>query len=376
MDSVDFDIFRFLFPGGVIRWHGTDPRISMAQVAAQAGIGSNAVRQRIVRWRQVGFLRGYDVRPNPYLFGANLVATEIPVPDPLGTDRVLEELGLIEGVTDAWETFHEDRRVVIVRYIAETPIAVARREKLLARLTPTGTLPRRIALWVYPCTHELSLLDWRIVRAFAHSPQTSFHTIAREVGITPKTLARRYGELLDSNALWWVPVFDFTQFPAAVLVITPNDPRGREKVVHKLRNLFPHWAPIDSGSESLYGDGIAGYFLVECACVTAVDRLVREIRAIPGVDRVTRYFPGRNVTYREWFDLRVEERLRSGGLDPFPAPARRRGAFPPTSEPGSTGRRRIGVPVSTHQREKPVTHPSRFPIHSSPRPAGSTSTSA
>ncbi len=376
MDSVDFDIFRYLFPGGVIRWHGTDPRISLAQVAEQAGIGSNAVRQRIARWRQVGFLRGYDVRPNTYLFGANLLATEIPVPDPRGTDGVLEDLGLIEGVTDAWEAFHEDQRVVIVRYIAETPAAVARREKLLARLTPTGTLPRRVALGVYPCTHELSLLDWRIVRAFAQSPQSSFQAIARDVGITPKTLARRYGELLDSNALWWVPVFDFTRFPTVVLVITPHDPRGREKVVRELRNRFPHWAPIDSGSESLYGNGIAGFFLVECACVTAIDRLVREILPIPGVDRVTRYFPGRNVTYREWFDQRIEERLRSGGVDLFHAPAGRRAALPSTSQPSPTGRSRTNVPVSTPGREKPVTHASRFPIRPSPRPAGSTSASA
>ncbi len=321
MDSIDFDIFRFLFPGGVFRWHGIDPRISMAQVAEQAGIGSNAVRQRIARWRQVGFLRGYDVRPNPYLFGANLLATEIPVPDPLGTDRVLEDLGLIDGVTDAWEAFHEDQRVVIVRYITEAPAAAARREKLLARLTPTGTLARRIALWVNPCTHELSSLDWRIVRAFAQSPQSSFHVIAREVGITPKTLTRRYSELLDSNALWWVPVFDFTQFPAAVLVIAPNDPGARESVIRELRIRFPHWAPIDSGSESLYGNGIAGFFHVNCACVTAVDRLVREILGISGVDRVARYFPGRNVTYRAWFDQRIEERLRSGGFHRSSLPA-------------------------------------------------------
>ena len=93
------------------RWSvwGIDPRISIKEIARSVGLGRNAARLRIRRWRAEGFWKGTDVWPTPGVLGAEIARFELWLSDTQDADRVLEGVGRVEGVLRAYTGFGDER---------------------------------------------------------------------------------------------------------------------------------------------------------------------------------------------------------------------------------------------------------------------------
>jgi DNA-binding Lrp family transcriptional regulator len=316
MDVVDFAIFRSLcVKGGGARFYGArtvmDPRISAREVAESVGISPSAVRTRLARWQTEGLLKGYEVWPNPDLFGVHLMSVEIPLEGTHPASAVFDELKLVDGVLFARDAIDEDRRVVIVNFVHDTPIGTERRVRLIARLSPRKSVDPPRPAWLPPSTASLSPLDWRIVRAFRRNPLLPLPQAAREVGVSLKTIGHRYHRLLDHDAAWWTISVSNSMVPAVYVHIAFEDASSAETAAASLGAQFPGWIPARSGGFGFPPEpqpkNLVAVFPL--AAPSGVNDILRAIHGLPGVVSVRRRFPGDTACYREWFDARIEDQI-------------------------------------------------------------------
>lgn len=316
MDPLDFAIYRYLSPGGEARfWAGRrviDPTIPAREIAERVGISENGVRARLRGLTERGFLGAKAVTPNPSLFGAQVFVVELPVKEAGEVDRVLRDLALVEGVIFARDVMDEEERKIRVHLVSDSDATTARRAALLRRLSPTAPLRPPEMYWIPPCDHELSPLDWRVLHAVWLHPDASIAEVGKSVGISLKTTARRYHQLIDSRACWWTPGPASEEFPLALITLSLDGPADRQTVAGQVAREAPTWMPVASdgfgvppGSPSM---PIAG--LVPADAPAVLERTVRKFAAIPGVTRVRRTFALGSMSYPSWFADRLADRVR------------------------------------------------------------------
>ncbi|MGC2290185.1 MAG: winged helix-turn-helix transcriptional regulator [Thermoplasmata archaeon] len=317
MDPLDFAIYRYLSPGGEARfWAGRrviDPTIPAREIAERVGISENGVRARLRSLAERGFLGPKSVTPNPSLFGVRVFVTELPVKEAGEAERVLRDLALVEGVIFARDVLDEDDRKLRVHFVSDSDATTTRRAALLRRLSPTGQSRAPLQpYWIPPCGRELSPLDWRVLDAVWRRPDASIAEIGSTVGISLKTAARRFHQLIDSRACWWTPGPDLEEFPLALVWVYLTDSEDRGTVAGKITKEAPTWMPVASDGLGLEprtpSTLIAG--LVPADAPAVLERLLRKLAGLSGVTKVRRTFALGSMSYPAWFAERIGDRLR------------------------------------------------------------------
>jgi DNA-binding Lrp family transcriptional regulator len=316
MDPLDFAIYRYQSPGGEARfWAGRrviDPTVPAREIAERVGISENGVRARLRSLSERGFLGPRSVTPNPSLFGARVFVAELPVKEAGEVERVLRDLALVDGVIFARDVLDEDERKIRVHFVSDADSTTMRRAALLRRLSPTGELRAPQPYWLPSVDRELSPLDWRVLHSVWHEPDASIAEIGTRVGISLKTAARRFHQLIESKACWWTPGPNLEEFPLALVWVYVKGPEDRGTVASKILKEAPTWMPaasdglgLEPGSSSTL---VAG--LVPADAPAVLERLMRKFAGLPGVTKVRRTFALGSMSYPTWFADRIAERLR------------------------------------------------------------------
>jgi DNA-binding Lrp family transcriptional regulator len=315
VDPVDFAVYRYLSPGGEARfWAGRrtiDPTLPAREIARHVGLSENAVRSRLRGLADRGYLRGSAVVPNPSLFDARVFVVEIPVRTPADADRLFHDLALVEGVVFARDTLDEGDRRVRVHFVSDRDPTTARRSGLLARLASAGAPLVPTVYAIPPCDAELTPLDWRVLATRMRHPDADLGELAGLVHLSPKTTARRQHRLIGSRAFWWTHSPESEEFPLALLRVRLRDPGQRGPVTRRLEEHATAWMPVASDGLGLEREAAAKLIagLVPADAPTALERTVKEVSELAGVEEVQRTFPLGSRSYPTWFVERVNERL-------------------------------------------------------------------
>lgn len=311
VDASDLAILKAMSNHRVGLWGGVDPRVSSSDVADRVDLHPSTVRARMRAWRDSGFLRGYDVQVNPRLFGAKLMIASVRVDDPTKKDPFLEELSLVEGAVGALVNVGP---WVSAALVVEHPDAVDRRAKLLAKLPGATHVQEPWTTRLPVPSVDPTQLDWRIIRAVREGPDDELSEIADRVGVTPKTLTRRYRALLDGNAIWTVAVLDFRNYTDGVpcrLNLYVDDPDLYGPVRDAVLDAYPdaletNPPPPRDDDAPRRSDRIVE-FLLHLPSAARVDEVLQTGSGIEGVDDAEILFPRGYRPYRDWYDERVDK---------------------------------------------------------------------
>jgi DNA-binding Lrp family transcriptional regulator len=315
MDPIDFAIYRYLSPRGEGRfWAGRrliDPTIPARAIAEQVGISENGVRARLRGLAERGYLRDRAVVLNPSLFGVRVFVAELPVDGTAEAERVFHDLALVEGVVFARDTLGEGDRLLRVHFVSDGDSTTIRRVALIRRLSPKGELRAAQRYYIPACERELSPLDWRLLQTYCQQPEASVAQIAKIVRISLKTAARRYHELVESNACGWTHGPKSEEFPLALIRVEVSEPENRAPTEARVLQESATWMPVANDGLGLDPAGAAVVFagLVPADAPTAVERMVSRVIGLPGVTNVRRTFALRSRTYPQWYQDRIAERV-------------------------------------------------------------------
>jgi DNA-binding Lrp family transcriptional regulator len=317
VDDRDLDLLRWMYPQGVRSW-SIDPRITASDIAAQVGLSRKAVWARLRQWRKEGFWQGLYVRPNLTIFGARPLRAEIRVRDVAEGRGLFKELEVIEGVLGALLSFGDTAREtdvhsVLVHVAGETADGVGKTMRQLRRLAPSGTVDGPWADRPPAVSMRLTRLDWRLMAEFVAQPEAPLSRIGSRVGVTLRTVVRRRSRLLDHQVLAYRPMVDWTRHPSVLITLYCRGPQHLGRLRESLAARFPHRLEFSPEGLGYVGEG---YSPTTCYAARvpahtpgAVQSLVLELSALPGVKAVR---PEVWVEYRDyprWIHQRIAERI-------------------------------------------------------------------
>ncbi len=312
--DLDVDILRVMYTSTGVSIAGIDPRLNASRVARHLGVSRARIAARLRAWTEYGFLRRYDVWPNPYLFQRTGATFDVRVHDPLAKDEVIGRIELVPGAVGGIEFLGGWLAATFVLPRDEDPRRVA---ALLRGLSGIAEVGDAIPWAPPPYERTLSPLELRIVRVLRQYPTDSLASIARHVGVSTRTITARYSRLIDERAVWFVPVLDFRALAGPVLALNLvfRAPADREAFARALRRKYPQslgFGRIQFGPA--LPDHIGAYFVVvpSAAQVEEVEGWVRTNSGVVSAETLTMK---RTFSFPETFDrlLAGEPASRRGG---------------------------------------------------------------
>lgn len=318
MDDIDLDILRWMYPGGVWSCWGTDPRITVADVASHVGLNRTAVWARLRKWREIGFWDGFDTQVNCRIFGASTLIASFHVADSAQGWELVDRSGAIEGVM--WASLHfgeslVDRNVnyVLVTMLADTDANELRRMRDLRRLSPTGIVDGPLTLQPPPCSRTLTRLDWRVLSAMVANPNSSTVRLASDVGVSLKTFDHHRSQLIDDGVVYSTPRLDWSKLGCVAVTFYCRCSEDLEPAVQALECRHPHSIPISfqgfNGRD--FKDPQAFCYMVPAHSPNAIPMLVHELSRLPGVTSVLPELWGHGRRFSTWVTSRIAEHLGS-----------------------------------------------------------------
>ena len=305
-DALDLDIFQEMYRGGPIALSGVDPRLNATRIARRLKVGRARVALRLKAWSESGFLERYDVWLNPALFGWVGAWYNVRVERPSAKPPILSRFGLIEGAVSGMEFLGD---WLTFAGVTADPEEFGRLRELLGGLAGVREVESPTPWPAVAPRRAISPLDVRIVRALREAPTATLGATAARVGISTRTMTRRYAELVDDRAVWFVPVFDFRaiSYPIVSLVVTIAATTSPSAVVRKIRARYPLTLEF-GGSDRRTPDGAAvRSYVVLPPSAAHLDELDRYVAGLAGVVAEETNVMVRMHTFPTWFDRRLGE---------------------------------------------------------------------
>jgi DNA-binding Lrp family transcriptional regulator len=306
--SLDWKVFSELYRQSDGSMWGMTPHPSIP------GLSSSLRVSRVTVWRSLralaksGFLKGFELFPNPRLFGVGLRQYDLSLRDSHAQHRLLSELEFVDGAF--WIQLDSLRDAKLIT-IQDFSASWERRERMLRRIPGLVRLRAGAPAWLPECPKRLSPKDWQFVAALRRNPTGPLADVAAELGVSSRTASRRFATLSQNGALLGFWVEDFSKFPGVVagfnLSLEPGVD-GRTVLEAALR-LFPDAFEPPAVTRSPVGVRSVPTILREIANVPEAEASTDALLEIPGVSDARVFFPNTAQTYRYWFDARIFERL-------------------------------------------------------------------
>jgi DNA-binding Lrp family transcriptional regulator len=317
---LDIDMIREMYRERVVNVAGVDPRLNASRIAQRLRVGRRRIAARLRVWKEAGFLPRYDVWPNPALLGVQGGWVNVRAEHRRAKPEVLRSVGLVDGVVYAVDFVGE---WLFLGLLGEDRASLERKASLLRGLTGVATVEGPVPWTVPDPKRPLTALDLRVVRALREQPDASLRDTARRVGVSTRTMTRRYSALVDDRAVWFVPLFDFRALvpPVVALSLTVRAGTSPEGTTRALRRRFPLVleSPAPARDPGSLPTVLTTYVTLPSAA--NVEELELFAGALPGVDEVEALTMVRVHSFPDWFDRHLSG-LIAGAYGPRAADRR------------------------------------------------------
>ncbi len=236
VDAIDHAILRILGNpfDGVVR---KPADLRAPALAARIGTSAPTVRAHLARMREAGFLEGFVLIPNPALRGQDIGVSFHRIPTE-GKSRAIARLGEVPGLV-SFIDFVGPPLIVFGHASDEAAWStmMAAHSEALGALPEWHTFATTLLRRDPPA---MSDLDRRIVAALAGDALRGPEDVAKEVGVTRRTVQTRLDRLLDEQCVYLAPYIDRSRVPGAVLymVMLRVEPERRAAIVEGTRRLL------------------------------------------------------------------------------------------------------------------------------------------
>lgn len=312
LDTLDFEILREMFLGSAL--HYRSERVSFDAVARKLGVHRKTVAARAKRLAEAGLGLPLTIAVDPASLGT-VRGKAFLRGGRLRSDEMIESLRHIEGL-QLIMTYSEGVDVIIH---AEDDGALDTRAELARDLTHGADI-----LWEmrsardFPAAaarYQFSRLDLHLLAELVVDARAPFPAMARRLGVTARTLERRFERMAREGVVTVLPAGDghsrFAGVTVTMVLLTLHVAAAeRPKVLGEILHLLPnHFV------RNLIPSGSAHLFVYSSSAAELDDQLVAA-RGIPGVASVTSRtvtWIGANPRYPAWLQSVLERRLADRG---------------------------------------------------------------
>jgi len=248
-------------------------------MAKDLGVDQATVRTRIEKLQKSHVLVGWYLATSPAVSGHDVTYAWLKAEPPLRKYDITRRLLSIESVERVCDYFGTRMSfVLLTEHGSDSSIAFKR---LAAAAGLSQTMRRGTFMMVTP--RGLKATDAAIIESLRGDPWKPYSNVAKELGVSAKTVNRRVAQLADSGAIYLLPIIDLKALHGVIpLELVVDYSSGDSKVM-------VNRAVMSRVKDSLiFSDvsGPGGYFALAVHNISEVEQIAEWVKRQKGVRAV------------------------------------------------------------------------------------------
>jgi len=195
-----------------------------------------------------------------------------------GKQDMIRKLRLVDEVAAIYD-FYGCAMKILIMYDGEE--SRSRTTELISRITNSETMTQ--IRWALPSsrTERLKETDVAIIRALSHDARKSFVHVAKELGLSSRTVRNCVGKLRAENMVFALPVLNMGTIPGLVPVFLSFSYINREAKSAVDRGMLSHFAASYLTVEM--ADKDRGWIFLGASTMMGVRECLEWAKSQPGV---------------------------------------------------------------------------------------------
>jgi DNA-binding Lrp family transcriptional regulator len=215
-------------------------RKSFRTIGRNLHVDQGTVRNRIRKFRQHGMLKEFYLGVNPSLFGLKIAALWFDVRPQSRKNDLMKEISLMERTLLVCDYLGPKLSTV---FCYETEEGLKKITRHITRMANSEDVICQNKPFLSCDKTKLAPSDWRIIHSLQQGDpwKKSFSVVARETGMSTKTVKRRIGMMVAEGAIYllvYVNLESFEGFVPTDLTIFYQSPQVGDKVNDALRDFL------------------------------------------------------------------------------------------------------------------------------------------
>ncbi len=237
LDELDFAIFKSIEFRPFGDHSGDLSRLNPWVIAKKVGADGNTVKQRLAKMKKSGFIQYFQIYPNFRLLGMHGTAYSFDIPDVLQKREAIEKCALVDGVLEIHNFIGS---YICIDFTYQDDRDEGRRLELFRGLTHCEAPERFYDRTMPPVGIDLSSTDWRIIKALRYQAFKPLSAVAKDLGLSVKTVRRRFDRMAKNNAVIIVPIVNPADMPNTIthVILLYPTPERREEVLRRVLETF------------------------------------------------------------------------------------------------------------------------------------------
>ena len=285
LNDLDVAMLRSLSQNKPVQSYLRKPAKLMAK---ELGVDEATVRSRLKKWQNSGFLVYMGATVNQALIGQRRCLVRFEVSDMSRKNEVADRLRLVEGI---YRVRDYDGAAFTVSIFFDTPAVLDKRIELIRALVHTqGSF--RVELNGLPKPHtELDETDLLILGAMAWSARKPHVSVARETGLSAKTVRKRLERMQENQTIGMGLFLDYRRLTGVLLadLLVAHIQGEKEEINRRIQTtLGERMLPQSFSTAEVSG------FRLMLTNVSEQRKILDAVSRLNGVKHV-------------WFDILVED---------------------------------------------------------------------
>ena len=292
MDSTDFKILKIL---------NENSRRSYLGISKELEISANAVQKRVNEMIGEGVIISFEIGFDAQLLKLNTCISDIKLKGKFITSEIISELKKIPNIFFFAFTignvftvmFHYEstkdleqiiEQISLVKNVSNVITSIPRSQQSI-KLAPSS-------------------LDWKIINCLNHNVRKKNHEVAKELGVSTKTIKRRLDRLLKEGVIVFTLSVDLSKAKNCIIFLLIVDIKTgvkKEKIKSQIKNQFSDiWAEEGPVQPSIV-------FFMYAKTLSEIGSVLEEVKKMSGVKTATISLCTGCYRFNDWYDKKLEE---------------------------------------------------------------------
>jgi DNA-binding Lrp family transcriptional regulator len=309
MDELDVKIFRTLVSESAVSPSNPQLKTSLRAIASRLGVDDMTVNYRYRRLQELGWMSVWPLIVNPTYFGCKTLDVLVDVQPEAAKAEMIRNIRLIPGVV-VLLNFYGRALKILVMYSSDE--SRSRLVELISRITNAEKLTQSRMAMPRSKTVRLTETDGAIIKALGKDARRSTVSVARELGLSTKTVRNRVDKLRRENTIFTLPNLNVSRIRGLIPVLLSYSYSNREAKGPVDREILSHFE-----SNYLWGtfaDSESGSVMLSAPTVAEIQTFLDWARSQPGIASARIDIPTEQLSFPERLSELLEARSKTEPL--------------------------------------------------------------
>jgi DNA-binding Lrp family transcriptional regulator len=278
MDELDVKILRSLISERAVSPSNANVKLSLRGIAAHLGADDMTVRYRYNRLQESGCMSIWSLLVNPAFFGYGVAELMVDVQPEAGKPDMIRKLKLVHEITGMVNFYG---KAITIYMIYNGDESRSRTIELISRITNAEKITQSRMPMPRTETKHLTETDVAIIRALSKDARKSTVLVAKELGLSAKTVSKRVDKLRKENTILPLPILNIASIPGIIPIYLSYIYTKKEVKTSVDREIVSHFdAGYIMGS---FADPDVGNVVIGAPTMADVPKILEWAKSQPGI---------------------------------------------------------------------------------------------